>query len=67
MQRRPEEVNFTKPPARFLQEVLGGRFKKTADARRIFDSADAQVAIDLCPHLKALADDLLRVATRLTQ
>jgi hypothetical protein len=67
MQRRPEEVNFNKPPAKFLREILGGRYRKTADARRIFNAVDAQVAIDLCPYLKALADDLLKIAQRLTQ
>jgi hypothetical protein len=58
----PEQVNFNEPPAKFLKRVLGGRYKKTTTAMNLFPKVDPQVAIDRCPYLKLLADDLLRVA-----
>jgi hypothetical protein len=60
--RPPEQVNFNEPPARFLKRILGGRYKKTTTAMNLFPKVDPQVAIDRCPHLKLLAEDLLRVA-----
>jgi Domain of unknown function (DUF4276) len=59
--RPPEAVNFNEPPAKFLKRILG-RYKKTTTAMNLFPSVDPQVAIDRCPHLKVLAEDLLRVA-----
>jgi hypothetical protein len=60
--RPPEQVNFNEPPAKFLKRILGGRYKKTTTAMNLFPRVDPQVAIDLCPHLKQLAEDLLQVA-----
>jgi len=34
--RPPEQVNFNKPPAKFLKEILGGRYKKTVHAQNLF-------------------------------
>jgi len=63
--RRPEEVNFGEPPAKFLKRLLGGRYRKTVHAKNILPKVDAQIAIDKCPYLRALAHDLLQVAKRL--
>jgi hypothetical protein len=60
--RAPERVNFNEPPAKFLKRILGGRYKKTTTAMNLFPRVDPQVAIDCCPHLKLLAEDLLQVA-----
>ena len=63
--RPPEEVNLHEPPAKFLKHVLDGRYKKIVRAKNILGRVDPQIAIDQCPHLKQLANDLLRVAKRL--
>ena len=63
--RPPEQVNFDEPPAKFLKRILGGKYKKTVRARNIFPRVDPQTAIDKCPFLKLLADDLLRIARQL--
>jgi hypothetical protein len=60
--RPPEQVNFNEPPAKFLKRILGGRYKKTTTAMNLFFRVNPQVAIDRCPYLKQLAEDLLRVA-----
>ena len=65
--RRPEEVDFNEPPAKFLKQVLGRRYKKTVYARNIFPMVDPQTAIDKCPFLRHLANDLLEIAKRLAQ
>lgn len=63
--RPPEQVNFKEPPARFLKRILGTQYKKTVHAKNIFPFVDPQVAIDKCPYLRRLAEDLLEVARRL--
>jgi hypothetical protein len=63
--RPPEQVNFNEPPAKFLNRLLYGRYKKTTTAMNLFPKVDPQVAIDRCPYLKILAEDLLRVAKEL--
>lgn len=60
-QRPPEQVNGTEPPAKFLKRILG-RYKKTVTAMNLFPRLDPQLAIDQCPHLKLLMEDLLRLA-----
>jgi len=63
--RPPEQVDFNELPAKFLKRILGGRYKKTTTAMNVFPRLDPQVAIDRCPHLKLLAEDLLGVARSL--
>lgn len=66
IQRRPpEQVNFGEPPAKFLKRILGGRYKKAVYAKNLFPTVDPQIAIDKCPFLKLLAEDLLQIARRL--
>jgi hypothetical protein len=63
--RRPENVNFNEPPAKFLKRLMGGAYKKTVYAKNIFPFVDPQIAIDRCPFLRLLANDLLEIAKRL--
>ncbi len=63
--RPPEQVNFKEPPARFLKRILGGRYKKTVHAKNLFLEVDPQSAINRCPFLSLLAEDLLAIAKRL--
>jgi len=60
--RPPEQVDFNEPPAKFLKRILGGRYKKTTTAMNVFPRVDPQGAINQCPHLKHLVEDLLAVA-----
>jgi hypothetical protein len=65
LKRHPEQVNFNEPPAVFLKRILGGRYKKTVSAKNLFPTIDPKVAIEKCPNLKLLADDLLAIAKAL--
>jgi len=65
LKRPPEQVNFGEPPAKFLKRILGGTYKKTISARNHFPAVDPQIAIDKCPFLSLLAQDLLEIARRL--
>lgn len=58
-------MNSNEPPAKFLKRILDGRYKKTVYAKNLFPIVDPQIAIDKCPFLKLLADDLLEIAKRL--
>jgi hypothetical protein len=60
--RPPEQVNFNEPPAKFLQRLLGRRYRKTVEAMNKFPRVDPQIAIDSCPNLRLLASDLLTIA-----
>jgi len=60
--RPPEQVDFNEPPAKFLKRILGGRYKKTTTAMNVFPRVDPQGAINQCPHLKHLVEDMLAVA-----
>ncbi len=61
----PEKVNFDNPPAKFLNDLHKGRYKKTTVANKIFPKVDPTTAIQKCPYLKILAEDLLEIAQRL--
>jgi hypothetical protein len=65
--RAPEDVNMNEPPSKYLKRLLGTKYMKTVTARNTFHSSDVdpQVAIDACPHLRALTRTLWQVAQRL--
>jgi len=64
--RLPEQVNFNEPPAKFLQRLLGRKYRKTVEAMNKFPRVEPQTAIDACPNLRILAQDLLAIAKWLT-
>jgi hypothetical protein len=63
---RPETVNFDQPPSklltRFYREKLKRRFSKTVDGANLFSALSPQSAYEKCLALKALLDDMLRLA-----
>ena len=59
--RPPEHVNFKEPPAKFLKRILH-EYRKTTTAMNLFPKVDPQVAIEKCPYLKQLMEDLLALA-----
>lgn len=64
--RPPEQVNFNEPPAKFLQRLLGRKYRKAVEAMNKFPRVDPRVAINACPNLKLLAEHLLHVSKWLT-
>jgi hypothetical protein len=65
--KKPESVNFTKPPAKLLDELyrtkLGDRkYKKTTDGANLFAKLDPTVAYEKCLHLKEMLDAILSFA-----
>lgn len=60
--RPPEQVNFNEPPAKFLQRLLGRKYRKMVEAMNKFPRVDPQIAINACPNLRNLADDMLLIA-----
>jgi len=64
--KQPETVNFDEPPATLLDRLYMSKFKrhyrKTEDGRDLFGKLDPQVASEKCPSLKALLDEMLRLA-----
>lgn len=68
---KPETVNFTEPPSRLLgrlyREKLGRTYKKIVNGKELFDQIDPEIAYDKCPKLKALLDEMLRLAQQAMQ
>jgi hypothetical protein len=64
---RPEEVNFEEPPAKLLARLyrakLGKPYKKVIDGANLFQSLQPERAAEKCPALRALLEDMLRLAT----
>jgi hypothetical protein len=64
---RPEEVNFEEPPAKLLARLyrakLGKPYKKVIDGANLFQSLQPERAAAKCPALRALLEDMLRLAT----
>ena len=63
---RPEEVNHSEPPGdllkRLYRDKLNRRYKKVEDGLELFGKVDPTVAYVKCPHLKAMLDEMLRLA-----
>lgn len=64
---QPEEVNFEEPPAKLLARLyrarLGKPYKKVIDGTNLFQSLQPERAAEKCPALRALLEDMLRLAT----
>jgi hypothetical protein len=64
---QPESVNFQQPPAKLLEQLfkekLKQTYKKITHGKNLFDKLDPSVAYNKCPHLKALLDEMLKLAS----
>ena len=62
----PERVNFNEPPAKLLdriyKQVTRRSYKKTTYGKQLFAKLDPAVAINKCPTLKAMVDEMLALA-----
>ena len=62
----PERVNFDLPPAKLLDRIYNARmrrnYKKTTYGKQLFARLDPAVAHGRCPYLRALLDEMLRLA-----
>lgn len=63
---QPEKVDFDKPPSRLLDRIYKDRlrrsYKKTTYGKELFGKLDPDVAAQKCPRLKAMLEELLRLA-----
>jgi hypothetical protein len=63
---QPELVNFLEPPAKLLNRVYKQQtkhnYKKTTYGRQLFAKLDPAVAVNKCPFLKTLLQDMLALA-----
>ena len=63
---QPERVNHEEPPAKLLdrlyQSKLGRGYKKVTEARNLFPMLSPDVAYARCPQLRAMLDEMLRLA-----
>lgn len=63
---QPERVNLTEPPAKLLdriyKQVTSRNYKKTTYGKQLFARLDPTVAINKCPHLKAMVEEMLALA-----
>ena len=64
--RPPEQVNFNEPPAKFLNKLYKSAtrktYKKTVNGKQLFGKLDVSVAVDACPYLKLMLEDMLAMA-----
>jgi len=63
---QPEQVNFDEPPAKLLSALYNRRlkqdYKKVTDGKDLFARLDPAVAVNKCPHLKAMLEEMLTLA-----
>jgi len=63
---QPEVVDFNRPPARLLNELYrsqtGKSYKKTTYGKQLFGRLDPAVAVQKCPHLKSMLEEMLQLA-----
>ena len=66
LSKRPEQINFNRPPSKRLDEIyrqsLRKTYKKTVDGRGLFSKLDPKVAAQQCPHLDAMLNKMLLLA-----
>ena len=64
--RQPERINFDEPPAKLLNRVYRQRtrhvYKKVTNGRQLFGRLDPEVAVTKCPRLKAMLEEMVRLA-----
>ncbi len=63
---QPETINFDEPPAKLLDKVYRTRtrrsYKKTTYGKELFGKLDPQVAVQKCPRLKEMLNEMLQLA-----
>jgi hypothetical protein len=63
---QPEAINFDEPPAKLLgrlyRERLRREYKKVTHGKDLFDRLDPQVAVDRCPRLREMLEEMLQLA-----
>lgn len=64
--QQPETINFDEPPAKLLdrlyQQKTNRSYKKTTHSIGLLDKLDPDLAYSICPRLKELLDEMLRLA-----
>jgi hypothetical protein len=64
--QHPEEINFDMPPAKLLERLYdlktGRTYKKIMHGSELFRKLDPNLAYIKCPRLKALLDEMLKLA-----
>lgn len=62
----PEQVNFEEPPAKLLDRLYRKRlsrpYRKVIDGSNLFARLDPERAVEKCPYLKLLLEDMLSLA-----
>ena len=63
---QPEQVNFTEPPAQLLDAIYKRRlkqnYKKVTDGKVLFAQLDPVIAVNKCPYLKSMLEEMLALA-----
>ena len=63
---QPEQVNFIEPPAKLLDALYKRRlkqnYKKVTDGKDLFAQLDPAIAVEKCPYLKAMLEEMLTLA-----
>jgi hypothetical protein len=60
----PETVNFKVPPAKLLDRLYKGGYKKIVYGKNLFDRLDPSVAYSKCRYLARMLDEMLTMAKR---
>lgn len=60
--QRPESINFDEPPAKLLNRLYKGTYKKVTHGSEFFNKLDPTIAYQKCPRLKELLDEMLKLA-----
>jgi hypothetical protein len=63
---QPEQINFDEPPAKLLDKIYKQRlkrdYKKTTYGKDLFGQLNPTAAAGKCPYLKAMLDEMLKLA-----
>lgn len=64
--KQPEEINFSVPPAKLLDNTYmaarNQHYLKPRDGKILFAKLDPNVAYEKCPYLRLMLDDMLQMA-----
>jgi len=60
--QHPETINFDEPPARLLNRLYKGSYKKVTHGSELFNKLEPDLAYKKCLRLKELFDEMLKLA-----